>query len=465
MTGKGNKFSCYVSAFPNYNGGHIYYGIRDAGIVEGELISNEEDIGEITKKVEKAINKMIWPEQVGQPKRGVHWEIFFQPVVDENSKPIPSTFVVVIYIAPCLGGVFTEEPECYEMVEGKVKKMSFATWKRRVLHTGWLRSGEEIPSSVQRITWSSREARKTFTVKGEKLRKLINKGDWDAFSRECQILQRKCQACEMKLLVLSKQVTACYRRGSFNEARILLEEYKTILSQAQDHLIFEVIRLYLQAALKRASGDFQELARLLTEALSKAELIEPGLVTATVYVFAATVTDLINSKDPSNKLDSPDVLSIRALEHLQRVPDSSDVIEDMKQKVHVILATFHLGSNISGQHIKGSIDNLCLDKAKTSIAAVYKSVIDGNSLSAYRDVQVNLVQSVCNYRHSQVSSPDQRTRLLRSAFDCAKKAKCLAKQYNFTEMLQWCKTNQALCTEELVRVTLEHLVRKPSLQE
>ena len=216
---------------------------------------------------------------------------------------------------------------------------------------------------------------------------------------------------------------------------------------------------------RSASGDLQELAGLLTEALSKAEMIEPGLVTAIVYVFAGTVTDLINSKDPSNKLDSPDVLSMRALEHLQRVPDSSDVIEDMKQKVHVILATFHLGSNISGQHIKGSIDNLCLDKAKTSIAAVYKSVIDGNSLSAYRDVQVNLVQSVCNYRHSQVSSPDQRTRLLRSAFDCAEKAKCFAKQYNFTEMLQWCKTNQALYTEELVRVTLEHLVRKPSLQE
>jgi hypothetical protein len=229
MTGKGNKFSCYVSAFPNYSGGHIYYGIRDAGIVEGEFIANEEDINKIINKVRNVINKMIWPEQIGQPKRGEHWEIFFEPVKDENSKPIPSTFVVVIYIAPCLGGVFTAEPECYKMVEGKVKKMSFATWKRRILHPGWLRSGEEIPSSVQRITWSSPEARKTFTVKGEKLRKLINKGDWGAFSKECQNLQKESQLRVMKLLVLSKQITACYRRGIYNEARILLEEYyKTI---------------------------------------------------------------------------------------------------------------------------------------------------------------------------------------------------------------------------------------------
>ena len=61
MTGKDNKFSCYVSAFANYNGGHTYYGITDDGLVESELISNEKDKREITKKVGKAINKMIWP--------------------------------------------------------------------------------------------------------------------------------------------------------------------------------------------------------------------------------------------------------------------------------------------------------------------------------------------------------------------------------------------------------------------
>ena len=52
-------------------------------------------------------------------------------MLDENSKPIPSTFVIVIYIAPCLGGMFTEVPECYEMVEGKVKKMLFAILGRK----------------------------------------------------------------------------------------------------------------------------------------------------------------------------------------------------------------------------------------------------------------------------------------------------------------------------------------------
>jgi predicted HTH transcriptional regulator len=129
MIRKGNKFSCYVSAFANYNGGHIYYGITDDGIVEGELTPNETaDKREITNKVKQVINEMIWPKQIVQPKRGKHWEIFFEPVIDKYFNAVPSTFVIVIYIAPCLGGVFTEEPECYKMMEGDVKKMSFTTW-------------------------------------------------------------------------------------------------------------------------------------------------------------------------------------------------------------------------------------------------------------------------------------------------------------------------------------------------
>jgi hypothetical protein len=446
MTGKGNKFSYYVSGFANYNGGHIYYGITDDGVIEGELISNEEDKNEIRKKVEKVINKMTWPKQIGQLKRGVHWEIFFEPVVDENSKPIPSIFVIVIYIAPCLGGVFTEEPECYEMVDGKVKKISFTSWQKRILHPVWINSGEEIPHSVQRTTWSSDKARNAFTVGDDKLMQLLNDGNWDAISKQVtRSLQRSSELNGKKLLVFSIQITACYRRGSFNEARAFLEQYNAILPQAPDRSIFEVLGLYLQAALKRASGDFQELAGLVTDALSLAELIEPGLITAIVYVFAGTVTDLINSKDPR-----PDVLSKKALEHSQRVSDNSKGLEFMWRKTHITLATFYLGCNISGRRIKGNVDISDIDKAKMSIMAVHQSADEGQPLSSYCEVQLNLLRSIYNYRLSQVSL-DERTSFLRNAFKYAKKAECLAKECKFTEMVEWSKANEALCTEELVR--------------
>lgn len=126
MTGKGNKFSYYVSAFANCSGGNIYYGVNDDGVVEGETFSNFGSVtSHITRKVKNTITKLIWPPLIPQPKRGVNWEIFFEPVKDCNSRIIPSTFVIVIYIAPCLGGVFTEEPEYYEIIEGLVKN----TWR------------------------------------------------------------------------------------------------------------------------------------------------------------------------------------------------------------------------------------------------------------------------------------------------------------------------------------------------
>ena len=126
ITGKSNKLSHYVSAFANCNGGNIYYGVNDDGVVEGECFSDFDSVtSHITTKVKNTITKLIWPSLTAQPKRGVQWEIFFEPVIDCNSETIPSTFVIVIYIAPCLGGVFTEEPEHYEIIEGVVKN----TWE------------------------------------------------------------------------------------------------------------------------------------------------------------------------------------------------------------------------------------------------------------------------------------------------------------------------------------------------
>ena len=452
MTCKGNKFSCYVSAFANHSGGHIYYGITDNEVVKGEFIPNEDDMKEIVKKIEKSVNKLIWPEQIGKPKRGEHWEIFFEPVQDgiRNSEPVPSTFVIVIYIAACLGGVFTEEPESYELVDGKAQKLSFENWKKRIPQP--LCCKAIIPHSIPRVTWSSDVVRKTFCVGSEKLRKLINNGGWNALSKECQNLLKQSQD-EMKLLVLSKQVTACYRTGRFSDARAFLDQYMTILPQVKDILIFEVVGLHLEAALKRATGDFNGLKEALTAALSKAELIEPGLVTTTVYAFAAIVSDLIDLEEPTSGKSSPDILSKRALEHSKHVKDCPDFHEDKAQKVHIMLATYYLGCNLSGQPVKDSIDTSDLDKAKASIMEVHRSTCEGNPPSKYREVQLKLVQSINSYRHSQISeiSPEKRVVLLRSAFESAKEAERLSKKYKFTEMLEWSKRNEALCTEELVR--------------
>ena len=446
ITGKGNKLTCYVSAFANHIGGHIYFGITCDRVVVGEVIPNEEDKREITKKVEKTIKKMIWPEYIGQPKRGEHWEIFFVLVLDEGNKPIPSTFVIVIYIAPCLGGVFTEAPDCYEMLDGKVKKMSVASWKKKILLQGGERelcSREQVPRSISPITWSSARARKSFTESDEVLIRLINNGEWDTILKKFETLQERG-----KLLILSKQITACCRRGQFKKARDYLKEYDKILPKTEDRPIFEVMRLYLEAALKRASGDFNALKELLIAALSMAEFIEPGLVPAIVYLFAATVVDLIYSDYPE-MISSPAFLSRRALQHLHRVPDSSDSLLAMKQKAHITLATFHLGCNINGQHIKKDVDSSDLKEAATSIA-VCKRADHTRPLTKYHEAQLELVLSSYNYRRSQVI-PDEKVCYLREAFKHAEECEHLAKSLEFIEMVEWSQTHKAFCTEELLR--------------
>jgi hypothetical protein len=443
MTGKGNKFSCYVSAFANYRGGHIYYGIRDDGLVEGELIPNENDKNDIIKKVEKTINKMIWPEHIGQPKRGEHWEIFFEPVVDENANHIPSTFVIVIYIAPCVGGVFTEEPECYEMVEGKVEKMSFANWKKRVLQ----RDGVDIPAAVQRIEWSSSATERRCTEADEVLMTAINNGKWNFFSKTAKVFGDYPEV-EVKLVVLSKRVIASYRKGCLSTARVWLVEYHKLLSKAKDLLIFEAIYLYLKAALERVQRRFQAARQILDDALLKVEHLPPGLVTAAILSFAA----IMDQNSGNKNVPSPVEFSRKVLAHLKHAP-RSQVQVDMEQKAYIILATFHLGCNMSGIVIEKGANESKLETAKSSVMALNKLVCDGYALNRYREVQFNLVQSKLYYRYSQVS-PEGGKVFLEEAFQFSKKAEYLARAFNFDEMLTWANASAALCTEGLMHASL-----------
>ena len=84
----------------------------------------------VTARVNKAISKMIWPNNAHQ--RGIHWDIFFEPLVDNGYKQIPSAFVIVVTVVQCSGGVFVEKPESYRLVNGKPEAIPFEIWKKRV---------------------------------------------------------------------------------------------------------------------------------------------------------------------------------------------------------------------------------------------------------------------------------------------------------------------------------------------
>ena len=134
IVNKSNKLTCYASAFANHEGGQIYYGIKDDGIVEGQLIT-EADKVEVIQKVNRALTKMIWPKHVNKPEKGKNWNLYFESVKDSYGNPIKSTSVIVIEVYRCPGGVFTEEPESFHIIRGKAERMSMELWKQKFMST------------------------------------------------------------------------------------------------------------------------------------------------------------------------------------------------------------------------------------------------------------------------------------------------------------------------------------------
>ena len=439
MTGKSNKFTCYVSAFANYRGGHIYYGIVD-GVVEGEVVCNEEDKRDISIKVAKVINKMIWPEKIGQPKRGGQWDVFFEPVVTEKSMIISSTFVIVIYIAPCPGGVFKEEPECYEMVERKVHKMTFITWKRKIQYLDVFLSHKPT-FHINRITWSSNHTRNICTFVEQFLSQSLNSGR--SIKAISDVIESQYQEMdEIKLLLLSKKVMVSYRSNCFRTAEKSLREYEVCLPKAKEFGIFNAILAYLNVALCRARGR-NELS-LIFHALHLAEITEPGLITASIYILVANV---LCPGDNETRVEASALLH-RALEHLRSVHDSPTVRADMEQKAHITLALDHLGYNAYGSQTKKTINTKDLDAAKSSLAEVDKLIGEGNPINNYRNVQLHLAKAYILCRQSEIH-PDKS--LSQEAFQLSKQAVTLATDSNFQEMLQYARVCLASCIENLIR--------------
>ena len=362
-------------------------------------------------------------------------------MLDDNSAPNPSTFVIVIYICPCLGGVFTEEPECYGMVKGKVEKMSFTTWKERILQPIELVSVSVLDLTMKRATWGSSRIQRICNSADEVLLPIINNGmSIKAISND--LVKKDPDVPELKLLILAKEVMASNRSCIFEAARKVLNKYRTFLRTATDFSMFNALGIYLELAICFTQGDVEAVNNILPEALRQAEVITPSRISAAIYLIAA-----LNL--PSTESDnSPHSFATRALQHLKHVQDVPKIRADMEKKVHITLAMFYLGCNRFGMPTK-DIDRVCLKKADSSIMAVYQSIQEGNVMNPYREAQFNIVQSILFYRKSQVQ-PD-RKRFLTAAFESSKKAETHAIACNFHDIKYWSRNCMALYTEHLLR--------------
>jgi hypothetical protein len=461
VVGKGNKLIQYISAFANYRGGAIYVGVDDKQhIINGEVIPpNERE--SIRKKVTSKINKMIWLELEDEPRRGENWDIYFHPVRDKEGRPVESTFVIVIVVSRCPGGVFVEEPESYHFANGYVEKMKLSTWKQYLLSKRSRNETDAVHSTLSaesrsalqmqcqrpigRSQWSSIRNRKRYDYVNGVLIRMINDGSWKEFWARAKMEDANCLEGGIRLVVLLMKTTAHYKQANFEQAQLSMEEYRRTLSQSEDRLISETRLFLLRSSVERCKGNIRESYKHAKNGLRLAEQIPAGIVAGEFYANIATVITILLKLE--NNIENKKILKEKgifffqkAIEHLDHANDYLPSKFDQKQKVHINLAFLYLGCSFaSDARAEKRVEDAAIEKAVNSLSAVDKCVNEGYALSDYRDCQYLLARSVLFYRLSQNLKADEaerRAQLLKSALKFSSEAKEKAIDSEFAEMLE-----------------------------
>ena len=471
MTNKANRFAKYVSAFASHLGGHIYYGVEDDGVVKGEFVEDEE---EIAKKVSKAINKMVWPTESEGPKRGQHWEIFFEPVSDVNGNVVPSTFVIVVYIARCAGGVFTEVPESYHVVNGEVKKMEYNKWRERFFQM-------TSPQHVARAQWSSK-GKKQLLVLMEKMIHLRNSGDKARFESFIRQVKQNDPSIEVQLIILSQEAAFANRRSEPVKAKLLIEKYHELMCKnemRENHPLFQCLELLIQSASERSLGNFKKSYDLATSGLQFVELVSLGSFSAWFYLHIAsqlTAASYACPKDHDYQIALAKIYGKNGLWYAQSGNDcpNETFLADTQQAIYIHLACTYLACSTNGTiHLKADVPDDDITCAKNCLMKVQELTLEGHELSSLREIEFRLAHSSLFVRQSQLLTSTQQPLLessvyskklqicqrgsqMKSAMLQCEEALKLAKKSNLREMVQNTLRQKAYVTEKNVSDAVKH---------
>ena len=491
VVSKSNKLASYVSAFANHRGGHVYYGIDDNGIVEGEEVSNKD---EIIRKVDKAMSKLIWPDYCCKPQRGQEWDIFFVPVKNSEGEVIPSIFVIVIAVGCCSGGVFVDVPESYHIVDGKVEKMSLELWKAKFLSSATAsatednqslvttdRVGKETPGCPaprtslsspsesgdlrlsSRIPWTKKSNETRYMMLTEYLENLRQLGKWSGIRNLAQMVKNHHHSSINDELVSIFQLTAvAYRQGHFKKAKDHLKDFQTKVSSSEDSVIFQLEGCYSASSIERSRGDYKQAWTIIEDGLSLVNRVPAGLVPAAFLLNAGSIlislmndkSYLADSKKQSHGLtlkkrnvDQAKRYCHEALDHLKYVKKEYEIAkEELSQRISVTLCFLYLGSSISagpyeeeGNSTSVSTDDL--DCVVEKIADSKKSLekCTDREMLYYNNCRLQIVESDMYFRRSQQScAASEKGFYVKRSLALVENAFELAKTKKFQEIMRYC---------------------------
>ena len=510
-----NKIAHYIAAFANHNGGHVYIGIDDETYtVCGQVICDGER-QRIVEKIASAVENVVWPEEHGKPELGKHWDISFLPVLDSITKEaIPDLFVIVVAIACCPGGVFLDYPEAYEYNDGKIQRMKFNRWKKRLLHDAHMRDivkfcrehswkdvgahkvveGQQsdskaskqdhspvsavcdsecisIPFAIPKVSPPNTKSRTFCSRVTDYMEQLIQDGNFDKlrlFASKMCPRSKGFPGSDIEVAVRFMLALGAYRRREFVEAYNELEKASSLITSTGNANEFQVQRLHLLACFFRGEGEYDKSYKVTYDALQEIEGISSGWHTAWVlndagYLFSILAGEERNEEVRESLKQQAILLYTKAIDHTleieenQNEGDQCSVLKsNLLHRCHIRRAMLSLGCKPLAEDDDNyqKVTKEDIGVAISSILVVEESSLKEDSLTDVNQCYLYLVKSDLNYRRSQFNKNNQE-KYIKTAREWATRARDLADKDQFRGVIKYAESRLDRLTKTRCRSSVE----------
>ena len=350
-------------------------------------------------------------------------------------------YIIVIYVAAVPGGVFIEEPESYTIEYGQIKRMSFKSWKKRLLSA----NSDERMVLNQLIAASHEPASKKYSKFWDYLRRLRLDGDWRTFeSFTKKALESKIPKIE-SILAFEKTLAACMRKDYQNA-----ERYTSQFCRHTENPNYKVEETYLRAVLCNSMDDHDGYF-LCNEGLDAAKKLNDSVFMVRFYCLAANITATRAVEE--HNLDYRDEAKgfiKQALDMSKTMYRNPNNYSDFQQIVYIHMTFLSLNSSIKllDNHTTPEIDQI--QKAQEFLTSAKRPHIGTRRISQYNKCMYLLAESDFYYRCFQ-AAPACKSVHIQSAHESASEARDIAERYTFQGLFEYASARESSLTEQLLQ--------------
>ena len=256
--------------------------------------------------------------------------------------------------------------------------------------------------------------------------------------------QEKYKISDVELTCLSKLVSFHLRKGDYDKAEEVLDEYSKILPKSTKHTRGKVMEQYLQSIMARCKGEYKKSYEIANKCLTDLENLPVSTMSAAFYVQIATLENILamqteNREEMLSLLRNAEETYNIAKSHLDQLQVHSTTKAEYQQKIYINKALLYLGCSLSGDILPDSESCIDIEKAQEYLSMTQEIVIrQGYRLSKFRKIQSLFAYACLSYRMAN-DKQSRYNELLKYAVDYSKEAESLARDLGFAEMMTYAK--------------------------